>query len=59
MSDELNNGPAEYFIEFRFDCCRSLFIVDVTDAECIERLILRLVELHDSVAERIDLRNNS
>jgi hypothetical protein len=49
MIDEVER---EYFTEIRAgDEGTRIFIIDVNDAENIERLIVRLVELQDVIAE--------
>lgn len=60
MSEERNNKPVENFKEFRYNCYKFIFIVDIYGRGCIEKLILRWMELLDGVERSIDwsLMNN-
>jgi hypothetical protein len=44
-SPENNNTEIEYFKEFKFDEFRNGFIVDIHDADAIEKLMSRLEKL--------------
>jgi hypothetical protein len=60
MNSSENNAEIEYFKEFKFDGFRNGFVVDIHDADGLEKLMSRLekliLELLDSQDEAKNLQ---